>query len=84
MEKNNVAKIRNRRNNFIFPQTMGERGWNFSLYYDNYLPDQEDLIKDFKKELSDKIKEMDGDVSGFVDEAILKEIKKVLRIWKRL
>lgn len=35
-----------------FPVSMGERGENWSFYYDE-LPDQEKLLKDFKMELSE-------------------------------
>ncbi len=58
------------------PQTMGERGFNISIYY-NELPSPEGLFNDLMKEMKEITKkEVKG---GVYDEERMKIFKKLLR-----
>lgn len=61
-----------------FPASMGERGKNFSMYYDS-IPNAEEIYLDFKKELKSYVKSNDG-LNGYYDEEAIKIAKKILRI----
>jgi len=54
---------------FLFPVSMGERGFKRFLYYDE-LPEQQQLEKDVKSEMRD---------NGYYEEQVVKIIRKVLR-----
>jgi hypothetical protein len=66
-----------------FPYSMGERGINFSLYYDS-VPEREQLYADWKKELKEYIKPKNF-INGIIycptayEEEYIKIGKKVLR-----
>ena len=66
-----------------FPWSMGERGLNFSLYYD-HIPEREQLYQDWRKELKNYIKPknfMQGIIycPTYYEEEYIKIAKKVLR-----
>lgn len=60
-----------------FPASLGERGFQFSMYY-NEIPTAEEIYQDFRKELKDWIKEKSA-FCGAYEEMAVKIGKKVLR-----
>lgn len=60
-----------------FPVSMGERGSQFSIYY-NDIPNDEEIYNDFRKELKDWIKDKSA-FCGAYEEMAFKIGKKVLR-----
>ena len=69
-----------------FPYSMGERGLNFSLYYDS-VPEREKLYEDWKKELKEW-KKPKNFMTGIIytptayEEQMIKIANKVLKIKK--